>query len=191
MWMRECLVASTPHASASWCGRPPDAPSTRRSRGSSCRHRSNARGQRVWKRQPVGGGRTWNVAFSKMTHSFRALPAGGNRGKQRARVRMVGLRNRSRRSATSTILPKYITATRRVRCSTMARSWLSDAQPRRGATLARRGDTPHGPLGTSRRTSIRLAGHKRGHCARNLSAGVATRRRRSRHCGISGCAAGD
>jgi hypothetical protein len=109
---------------------------------------------------------------------------GGNRGKQRARVRMVGLRNRSRRSATSTILPKYIRATRRVRCSTMARSWLADAQPRQGATLARRGDTPHGPLGISRRTSIRLAGHKRGHRARNLSAGVATRRRRSRHCGI-------
>ena len=51
---------------------------------------------------------------------------GGNRGKQRARVRMVGLLNRSRRSATSTILPKYITATRRVRCSTMARSWLAE-----------------------------------------------------------------
>jgi hypothetical protein len=185
------LVASTPHASASWCGRPPDAPSTRRSRGSSCRHRSKREGPARVEAAACWGRTDLERRLLKMTHSFRAFTCGGNRGKQRARVRMVGLRNRSRRSAASTILPKYITATRRVRCSTMARSWLSDTQPRRGATLARRGDTPHGPLGTSRRTSIRLAGHNRGHCARNLSAGVATRRRRSRHCGISGCAAGD
>ena len=70
-----------------------------------------------------GGWLGWAVAAE---HDARALPGGiglGHGGKQRHGVGMPRLRSSASVGPCSTILPRYITATRWAICRTTARSW--------------------------------------------------------------------
>ena len=93
--------------------------------GASSRQSGWARGQRGWKRQPDGGSIGLGTSpSSTMRCRARAAGVGDRHGReQRARVRVLRLAVQVRRpSAASTILPRYITATRSATCRTTARS---------------------------------------------------------------------
>ena len=106
------------------------------------RARSTRRGQRVWNRQPVGGsiGLGISPASVRRTQAPRRV---GTRDRGRAAPGCTGAAGRRTRASVapvSTMRPRYITATRWLRCSTTERSWLTNriARPRSRCSSASR-----------------------------------------------------
>ena len=113
-------------------GRPRGAPAgRRRPRPEGFLHRGRspcAKGQRVWKRQPAGG-----------SIGLGTSPCSGGAARARARARRPaarGYRDGAARAKTasagpsSTMRPRYITATRSAMCRTTPRSWLMSTKAR-------------------------------------------------------------
>ncbi len=86
----------------------------------------------MWKRQPAGG--LIGLGTSPLRMIRRRAAPGCGTGTADSSALRVGVLRAPRRSAacgaSSTILPRYITATRWVMCSTMARSWLMNSSAR-------------------------------------------------------------
>ena len=81
--------------------------------------------QRGWKRQPEGGFTGLGTSPVRMMRC-RRRSGSGHRDRRQERLRCTGAAGRGTvraRSATSTTLPRYITATRSLMCSTTPRLW--------------------------------------------------------------------
>ena len=103
------------------------SPSTGSSGGTTLTQSRLAFGQRVWKRQPDGGltGRRHVAGQDDPLAAVGASRVGHRDGRQQrlgVGVPRLARRARSRRPI-STILPRYITATRSLMCRTTDRSW--------------------------------------------------------------------
>src|SRR5690606_18803944 len=95
------------------------------SAGTTVEHGSNTSGQRVWKRQPGGGSIGDGTSPSSGT-GFRGARGSGT-GLAESSARVYGWRgasNKSSAEATSTSLPRYITATRSATWRTTFRLWV-------------------------------------------------------------------
>ena len=131
LFVRRRRARSRPRSSASaraGSGRRPRGRrrTSRAAASSTSQWPSTKRGQRGWKRQPLGGLTGLGTSPSS-TIALRWRPSSGfgdrHGREQRARVRVLRARCRARRaSPISTILPRYITATRSEMCRTTARS---------------------------------------------------------------------
>src|SRR5690606_7299605 len=108
--------------SAKWQATP-CPPSSSRQGGVFCLQMALAYGQRVWKAQPDGGLAGFGTSPPRMMRS--RLTSGlvdGTADKSASVYGCSGRRYNSRASANSTILPRYMTATRLLICSTTDRS---------------------------------------------------------------------
>src|SRR5512132_843172 len=99
------------------------AGATSASFGSSWRQRSNAYGHRVWKRQPAGRSMGLGTSPESINRLRRTVGSGTGTADSSASVYgCSGLSNSARVVVSSTIRPRYMTATRWLMCSTTARS---------------------------------------------------------------------
>ena len=100
-------------------------PSTMRVQpGGSVRHRSKTCSQRSAKRQPANSPESAGTWPAMTSSSVPRLPVPGSAAKSFREYGCCGARKKASRSATSTICPAYITATRCAMPETTPRSWV-------------------------------------------------------------------
>ena len=77
-----------------------------------------------WKRQPLGGLRALGTSPDRTNSSPSSSRCDGREAAKRALVYgCMGLFHRSKLSAISTVLPRYITTIRSLMCATASKSW--------------------------------------------------------------------
>jgi hypothetical protein len=92
--------------------------------GRSTLQRAKAKGQRGWKWQP-GGGFSGEGISPFRAENFSSWLEARHLVEERLRIGWFGAEKISSVGASSTMRPRYITATRSEMCSTTPRSWLT------------------------------------------------------------------